>query len=75
MAPAVIDHFKQILGQLHINLFDPEIIKDQEIRFAKVVEKFIIGTVPPADRQISKKTGCPIATNSQPQHAGSMTKR
>ena len=47
MAPAVIDHFKQILGQLHINLFDPEIIKDQEIRFAKVVEKFIIGTVPP----------------------------
>ena len=52
MAPAVIDHFKQILGQLHINLFDPEIIQDQEIRFAEVVENLIVGTVSPANRQI-----------------------
>ena len=74
MAPAVIDHFKQILGQLHINLFDPEIIQDQEIRFAEVAEKLIVGTVSPANRQIIKKTGGPIAPDSHPKHAGSMTK-
>ena len=74
MSPPVIDHFKEILGKLHIDLSDPKIVKYQQVWLAKLVEEFIIRPIPPADRKVSQQARCPEAADTHPEHVCGMSK-